>query len=341
MKTVAFLLIPFSWIYSSVLWLRNFLFDKGVFISVESPLPTIVIGNLEFGGTGKTPVTDYVLKRLAPSKRVGLLSRGYGRKTQGFITVEINDNALMSGDEPLMLKIRNPEVSVAVCENRFDGIEKMLRIYESLDFIVADDAMQHRRLVGKLNLLCTLWDKPFFSNRVFPAGTLRDHPVRAGAAEIILVNKCPNQISDEQLTNFKKRIPKSLENKKFVFTYLRYSPLESASGTPISTEGKKIVLLTGIARPYYLVRYVQDVYGPIYRHLKYSDHHLFSNTDLNLIEKFTAPEFIILTTEKDLMRLAPFQEKKLRGLLIVPVKIELGFHADGQKVLDTTLAAIS
>lgn len=333
----AYWLLPLSLLYRGILWIRNTMYDKGVLKSRKGAISTIVIGNLELGGTGKTPVTDYVLRHLSESKKAGMISRGYGRSTNGFHLVESHMSPDQCGDEPLMLKIRNPHLPIAVCENRLSGIERIKLIHKDLDVMVADDAFQHRKLAGNINILCTLWQRPFFLNQVIPSGTLRDHPIRARAADLLMVNKCPDQLTESEMKAFMDALPQKIK-VPVVFTYIKYASPKKVLGGGKMDESSKRILLTGIANPHYFKSHVEESLGPVAHHFKFKDHHRFSTSDFEQIRAISNGNSVLITTEKDLMRLRISFENELQNLTVFVIEIELGFHGNGKQILDACLS---
>ncbi|HKL04098.1 MAG TPA: tetraacyldisaccharide 4'-kinase, partial [Cryomorphaceae bacterium] len=205
MKKIRLIFLPFSWIYALIVWLRNKLYDWGVFQSSRVSVKTIVIGNLALGGTGKTPHIEYVLK-LLNDQNIAVLSRGYGRKTKGTVFANSDATAETVGDEPLQIALKFPHIPVVVDEDRLRGIESIRQKFPQTQAIVLDDALQHRKLKGGLNILLTTFSNPFFRDRYLPAGNLRDHKIRARQSDAILVTKCPINISESTIQSFNKRL---------------------------------------------------------------------------------------------------------------------------------------
>lgn len=305
MKKIRLLFLPFSWIYAFVVWLRNKLYDWGVLNSKRVPLKTIVVGNIALGGTGKTPHIEYIL-RLLNNDQTAVLSRGYGRTTSGTAVVRDTANAADVGDEPLQIALKFPNIPVVVDEDRLRGIEYIRQKFPRVKTVVLDDALQHRRLRGGLNILLTTFSNPFFRDYYVPAGNLRDHKIRARQTDAILVTKCPNQISGSQIQRFKEKLLPY--GDKIFYNRVKYLPVKQLSGKPnTSIESfKQIALITGIAAPEIFLARARESFSVI-KHFKFRDHHPFSQSDVTKFKTFAnrngEQKIGFLTTEKDAMRL--------------------------------------
>ena len=188
-------LFPFSIFYGIVLAIRNFLYNQGVFSSYKPAIPCIIVGNLSMGGTGKSPHVEFLIDRLSKQYRLAVVSRGYGRKTKGYIELLERSNAADVGDEPLQMKQKFPEIAFAVCENRAEAIKKLQLKYPDLSLILLDDAMQHRRISGAFVILLSMFQKPFFRDWVVPSGSLREFGfLGKKRADLCVFTKCPQQI---------------------------------------------------------------------------------------------------------------------------------------------------
>jgi tetraacyldisaccharide 4'-kinase len=291
-------LMPFSRLYGAGVWVHNKMFDLQIKKSVEFELPVISVGNLSTGGTGKTPHVEYLVNLLSSAYPVGVMSRGYRRRTSGYFLVEESSTAHQAGDEPLQVKRKFPRTTVAVCEERALGIPIMLLDDPQLEVIVLDDAFQHRRVKPALSILLTEYSQPFSKDFLLPAGNLREPKQNASRADMIVVTKCPDKISSQEKTQLINEL-KQKDNQEVFFSSLRYAEPYSLFEQEKKIDLAKIdsaLLVTGIASPRSLLHYVQ------------------SNTlrDLNyMLKKFqTGSQLnkIILTTEKDGMRLLPFRE---------------------------------
>lgn len=302
MQKIRTLLWPFSLIYGSVTYLRNKLFDLGIFSSYILPNKSICVGNLSTGGTGKTPHVAYLAALLSGKMETAILSRGYGRKTSGFLLISKENTAAEAGDEPLFYKhYFGDAVHVAVCENRKIGAQKIEQLFPTNQLIILDDAFQHRRVKAGLNILLTEFHLPFSKDLVLPAGNLREFKSGKNRADIFIVTKCPANLSDSQKSNLAKML--KVNPEVLFFSSISYAPFQSFG--KIVTNPTHILLVTGIANPTDLVEKLSKKYTV--EHLKYKDHHSFSMEEIEQIHQkfdtFAYSNAIILTTEKDYMRL--------------------------------------
>ncbi len=299
--------MPFSWIYGLVVWLRNVGYNSNVISSWSPPIKTIVIGNLSLGGTGKTPHAAYLLELLGPGK-TAFLSRGYGRMSGDTIEVKTDMPASVSGDEPLLMAFKFPKARIVADAKRKRGLEYLSHFPET-DTVILDDALQHRKIKGGLNILLTTWQKPFFEDHYIPAGDLRDSRLRAKDADIMVVTKCPDPLPADRKDLFRKKLRQY--NKPIFFSAISYNEIVPVnSPSPISfSQVKDVLLVTGIAKPAVYAEHVAKHFN-IKEHFQYRDHHQFTHSDLqrfrNFIGSFAPGQIAILTTEKDAMRLKPF-----------------------------------
>ena len=307
-----FLLLPFAILYGLGVRLRHFLYDRGWLSSKRYPFPILCVGNLAVGGTGKTPMVEYLV-RLLGQEQVAILSRGYRRKTKGFVLADDSATAMTLGDEPYQYHRKFPRATVTVCESRQEGIERLLE-NPHFKYIILDDAFQHRKVQAGTNLLLTSYDKLYTQDFLLPVGSLRDIRSRARKAQIIIVTKCPELTQAEQEKIIQQLKP--LPSQKVYFTSIAYSDrvyshedsqaLKDFIATPFT-------LVTGIANPTPLVDFLEKQ-GASFEHLAYSDHHHFSNRELELLRQ----KGRILTTEKDYVRL----EGALSTLYYLPIETQ-------------------
>ena len=341
------LLFPLSWLYGAGVWLNNKIFDLQIKKSVEFELPVISVGNLSTGGTGKTPHVEYLVKLLSEKYHVGVLSRGYRRKTSGYFLVEEHSTALETGDEPLQIKKKFPQTTVAVCEERALGIHVMLLDNPHLEVIVLDDAFQHRRVKPGLSILLTEYSTPFTKDFLLPAGNLREPKKNAARADVIVVTKCPGEISSDEKTKMTRGL-KQREGQEIFFSSLKYSEAYNLFDPGKKTDLSQVesaLLITGIASPENLLSYVQSKTKNAH-HLKFRDHHSFTQRDLKMIaEKFQAvpsSSKIILSTEKDGVRLLPFRDfLGSRQLEISCVPVEVQFSAAEKEKFDSLVVGFA
>lgn len=331
LKSFRYLLFPFSFIYGAIVLLRNRAYDKGIFKSSSFNFPLICIGNLAVGGTGKTPMVEYLIRLLKSQFSVATLSRGYKRKTSGFAIANENTTALEIGDEPMQLYKKFNDIVVAVGEERLVAIPQLLQSEPQTEVIILDDAFQHRSVKAGLNILLTEYTNLFTRDFLLPVGDLRDIKRSSKRADIIIVTKCKPNLSIEEKNAIIKEI-KPANHQTVYFTEIIYSTpyhLFSYKEKEI-TPDSNILLVCGIANPKplkdFLTAQVQS-----YDMLKYADHHIFDMDDLqdikNHFEKMTAVNKMILTTEKDAMRLIKFeQELKDYPLYILPIQHSFLFN---------------
>jgi len=310
------ILFPFALLYGIVMLLRNFLYDLRVFKSSSFPFPVICVGNLSVGGTGKSPMIEYLLTLLLSNHKTATLSRGYGRNSSGFHLLDGSETAEMVGDEPLQFKSKFRRAIIAVDEKRTRGIS-MLRSGSSPEVILLDDAFQHRKVKAGLNILLTTYNELYIDDFILPTGNLREPASGAQRAQIIVVTKCPKNLTVKKQIQIKKRL--KLKNyQKLFFSYIEYSNkvYSAKPGKLISSiSDEKITLVTGIANPQPLCDYLDQLHMD-FEHLDFPDHHKFTKEDLNRIME--AP--LVLTTEKDFMRLKGGMSHP--NLYYIPIKMK-------------------
>ncbi len=329
MKLLRFLLFPFAILYGLVTSLRNAMFNAGLFKATSFSFPVIVIGNLSTGGTGKSPMTEYVIRLLKKQYTLAVLSRGYKRKTSGFLEVQAIHDAKDVGDEPLQFYKKFKDITVAVHEDRVAGIRQLEKTKQP-EVVVLDDAFQHRKLKAGFYILLTPYDDLFLDDFLLPMGNLRELRVGARRADCIVVTKCPDHCGVAEQEALSKRIQQHF-NVPVYFSSIRYaSTLHGASnGLQVASLSEYTVLLvTGVANPKPLSEFLSSQQFDVI-HLQYPDHHDFSSADLTKITKvfkgIPTANKLILTTEKDFMRL----EGKLPQLQYLA--IETVFMAQGDQ----------
>lgn len=325
------LLYPLSVVYGGVLRIRNFLFDKNFLKSASFNFPIICVGNLAVGGTGKTPMTEYLVELLRGKFKVATLSRGYKRKTKGFAIATSRTTANEIGDEPMQFHLKFPDITVAVGEERLVAIPQLLHERPETEVIILDDAFQHRQVRAGLNIVLTEYDRPYHSDRVLPAGNLRDVVSSAARADIIVVTKCPSDLTEEKANGFTQKLRVSSDQEVY-FTHIVYaSPLHLFNQQPIEVgDDVAVLLVCGIANPEPLKRYVLSRFKNV-EILQYRDHHIFRTDDMITIkeklEKMPGREKIVLTTEKDGVRLVKFRiEMEDFPIYVLPIRHEFLFN---------------
>lgn len=297
------LLLPLTMWYAVVVALRNLLFDWGWKQSVKPDVPTIGVGNLRMGGTGKTPHTEYLI-RLLSSHHIALLSRGYGRQSKGFLLADAQSTAVTIGDEPAMMKAKFPDLTVAVCEDRVEGIRRLMQLPQPPRLVLLDDVYQHRHLKPSLSILLTEYGDPYFDDHILPFGNLREWRCGSRRADIVVVTKCPPLVSEQQRQAYRTKL-KIKPHQLLHFSQIDYGqPLPLYGGADWQPV-KEVLLLTGIAHPAPLKRHLEK--QCTVHHLDFPDHHDFSAADIKqIVTTFNGiheTSKAIVTTEKDAMRL--------------------------------------
>ena len=316
MKLLRKILFPLVPIYFLATWLRNKLFDLGVKKSISFNLPIICVGNLSVGGTGKSPMVEYLINLLKDNYRVATLSRGYKRKTEGFQIANDTSSAQSIGDEPFQFytKFKN-EIVVAVDSDRRNGIENLKNLENSPELILLDDAFQHRKVKAGFNILLTTFDNPYFKDIVLPTGNLREPIGGAKRANIIVVTKCPKELNEIE----KQAIIKNINPKEYqhvFFSSISYSnSVISFNASKNIDDLKYFSLVTGIANASPLVDFLKDK-NLKFDHLNFKDHHEFTLKDIENLNK----KELIVTTEKDFMRLKQYDSLKDK-LFYLPIEV--------------------
>lgn len=313
MRKLRKILFPFSCLYGGIVWLRNKFFDWQWISSKGYDFPVICVGNLSVGGTGKSPMTEYLIRLLSQDYRLATLSRGYGRKTKGFHLLSDREDASETGDEPLQFKTKFPEIEVAVDEDRQHGISKLMELGNPPEAIILDDAYQHRKVVPGFTVLLTAYSNIYVKDMLLPAGDLREPKSGAKRADVIIVTKCPKDLSATVRQNMEKQL-RLQESQELFFSYIAYA--EGVYNSNVKLDFNQLpnnfLLVTGIANPKPLVDFLTEN-GLKFTHLAFPDHHNFSEKE---IQKIDESDFI-LTTEKDYMRLkSHFSTDKLHYLPI-------------------------
>lgn len=319
----------FSIPFSLVTEIRNFLYNIGVLKSSEFNIPIISIGNLVLGGSGKTPTIEYLVRLLAYNYKVAVLSRGYGRKSTGFILADTNSDASLIGDEPMQYFRKFKNIIVSVDSNRVRGINKLINLNLKPEVVLLDDAFQHRKVKPGISILLTEFNNLYSEDNIFPLGNLRESTGNANRADIIIVTKCDKNINKDQ----KRHIIQKLnigDNQKIYFSSIKYSKMvydKENSKSIIEFKNIKFTLVTGIADSTYLINYLNDN-GYNFNHISFKDHHDFSNSDIIKINQ----NDLIITTEKDYVKLFT---KITSVLYYLPIEFVIDNEVDFNKqILD-------
>jgi tetraacyldisaccharide 4'-kinase len=307
-------LFPLSLLYDVVTRVRNTGFDKQWFRQNQFDVPTIVVGNLITGGSGKTPMIAYLLHHFSDRFSLAVLSRGYKRKSSGFLIADATSSIESLGDEPFLLFQKFPKVQFAVCKNRPEGIRGLLQKSPQLDAIFLDDGFQHRQLKPSFQILLTPFETPWFRDCVLPAGNLRESARGKKRADLVVVTKCPELLSKKEREDYSNKLALDPDQNLF-FTSIQYDTnVYGASQMQLkSFVQSPFVLVTGIANAKPLTSYL-DQLGAKYKHLEFGDHHSFSASDCQNILSLGLP---VLTTEKDYVRLSPF----LKEIHFLPISV--------------------
>ena len=352
---IQFVLMPFRLLYGLINTIRNYLYDNKVLISIRFAHPIICVGNLSVGGTGKTPHVEYLIALLKHQYSIATLSRGYGRKSAGLIYANEESTAQLIGDEPMQYAMKNPDIVVAVGENRMLAIPDILSSVPHNELIILDDAMQHRSVRAGLTIMISQYDKPFYKDYIIPAGRLREPRSSYKRADIIVVSKCPKSISEVEKQEIIAHI------KPFKYQHVYFSTLEYGAIYPMfnNIESIKdfkqydILLLTGIADNQKIITHCKSFCKEIFA-LDFKDHHYFDRYDIEKVSELffeiKNEKKIILTTEKDATRLALEKEMlwaKNLPIHILPVQVKFldtdknKFDNDILQYLSVTLQKIN
>ncbi|HMG66875.1 MAG TPA: tetraacyldisaccharide 4'-kinase [Chitinophagaceae bacterium] len=325
LKSFRILFLPFAIIYWFIIWLRNLFYNANIFRSSSFGMPVICVGNLSVGGTGKSPMVEFLVEHLKKKFKVATLSRGYKRKTTGYALANENATALDIGDEPMLFHRKFPDVPVAVGEERLVAIPQLLHDRPETQVIILDDAFQHRAVKAGLNILLTDCNNLFTRDFYLPTGDLRDIKSNYKRADIIVVTKCRPDLSPAEADKIRKEI-KPLPSQQLFFSDIRYGepyhiskPLKTALN--LKTE---VLLITGIANPQSLKKFLEEQTHTYYM-MSYSDHYIFRIDDLKDIkkrfERIETEKKIILTTEKDAIRLMKFRsELETLPMYVIPIQ---------------------
>jgi tetraacyldisaccharide 4'-kinase len=335
LKSFRVLLLPFAILFWLAVVIRNWMYDKEIIKPISFGLPLICVGNLSVGGTGKSPMVEYLVRHLKNQFKVATLSRGYKRKTKGYALAKDATTAIEIGDEPMQFHLKFPDVPVAVGEERLDAIPQLLHDKPDTQAIILDDAFQHRIVTAGLNILLTDYNNLFTRDFFLPTGDLRDQRKSYKRAQIIVVTKCKPDLSEDERKKIIQEI-KPLPHQAVFFTCISY-------GTPyhiISKEFRfvnektEILLVSGIANPKPLKKFLEERVETYYM-MSYNDHHIFSMLDWKDIQKkfqsMQVEKKIILTTEKDAMRLLKFSSE-MNGMpfYVLPIEHKFLFNQENE-----------
>lgn len=335
MKLLRKLLFPFSGLYYIVTFLRNLGYDYKLIRAKSYPIPILGVGNLSTGGTGKTPMVEYLIRHFQDTYQVATLSRGYGRKSKGFILLKPDMNASEVGDEPLQFAKKFDNIEVAVSESRQKGIAQLLQLKPDTSLIIMDDAYQHRKVTAGLYIVLTPYHKLYCDDWVLPVGDLREPRLGAKRAAIVMVTKCPNVLSDTEREAIKGKL-KLLPSQQLFFSSIEYDEQVYSTSGSMSIDALRnevITLVTGIANPKPLVTFLNDQ-GIAFEHLKFKDHHHFALSEIKNLQHKPC----ILTTEKDYMRLNGVLDHN--KMYYLPISFSIQEEARFKETLDSHIAQL-
>lgn len=347
--TISWLLLPLTMWYAVGVAVRNFLFAVGIKRQHAPRITTIGVGNLSTGGTGKTPHVEYLLDLLSDKYPTAMLSRGYKRKSKGFVLDDGSHSISLLGDEPAMIAAKYPNVQVAVCEKRVEGVKRLMDVTDNPDkadnqddlekpqppqLIILDDVFQHRQIKPNINILLTEYRRPYFNDHILPYGDLREFRSARRYASIVVVTKSPAHLNPIEKHNIIHDL--KLQNyQKVFFSYLQYGPLKTLDGKTVDIDLRHLeqtLVVTGIAHPEPMLAEVRRRCKA--QHLSFTDHHAYTARDIASIaeafNKLPVHRKIILTTEKDAIRLRGMTNNL--PVYVLPVKV--AFHKDGTMDFD-------
>ncbi len=340
------LLFPFAVIYGIITSLRNLLYDWKFLKSKSVDIHTICVGNLAVGGTGKTPHVEYLINILQNDFKIAILSRGYKRKTSGFIQATNLSTAFDIGDEPLQYKTKNPQLEVCVDANRVNGIKKILEFPEPPKVVILDDAFQHRALNCELKIVISEYNNLYLNDCMMPAGYLRESKKGIERADIIIVSKTPDKTTAIEIRNVIKDL-KPLAHQQLFFTWLKYGELKGFQNPTDTIDTLndlfryRIVAFTGIGNPQPMITYLKE-YASDIKHIQFPDHHRFTIQDIAdvraQLDAIEGGNKIVVTTEKDAMRLRGTDLQDIANTLpLYVLPIEVDFKDKTQEFNDTII----
>ena len=314
-------LLPLSWLYGLVVSIRNLMFDVGMLKSKTFPLPVICVGNITVGGTGKTPHTEYLIRLLSEKHQVAVLSRGYKRQSEGYVLATPTTPMTDIGDEPYQMKHKFPQIHMAVDKDRCHGIAELMKkeVQPPTDVVILDDAYQHRYVKAGLNILLMDYHRLIYLDKLLPAGRLRESSSGTKRADIVIVTKCPRDITPIERKGIERSL--NIENWQKIF-FSTYTYPDNMKGI-----GSNPLLVTGIASPEQMIYDLQKIV-PEFDVMSFPDHHHFTENDINNIRTRAAGR-TILTTEKDSTRLHGLENVK-----VIPIEVEF---IDGKEEFDNII----
>ncbi len=317
MKFVRFILFPVVLFYYMITWMRNWLYDIGLKSSKTYDFPVICVGNLSTGGTGKSPMIEYLIRLLQAKKSLATLSRGYKRQTKGFVLADESASVSTIGDEPFQFYKKFSDVKVAVDGDRQNGISQLRRLKDYPEVVLLDDAYQHRKVTPGFIILLTAYHNLYYKDWVLPTGNLREPRTGVKRANVVVVTKCPESLSESKKTKIEKRL-KLKPHQSLFFSIIQYANEVVSSGNKLDLITlPKFTLVTGIANSKPLVTYLKNK-GLEFEHLEFADHYNFKPLDVEKLQS----KALIVTTEKDYMRLSE-NECLISKLFYLPIEVKI------------------
>lgn len=337
MKFLKYILFPFSIFYWIFTWCRNFCFDNGILKQSHFSIPIISIGNITVGGTGKTPHVQYLIN-LLQEKNISTLSRGYKRKSKGFLLANENTTVDELGDEPFQLHKRFSNISVAVCEKRVVGVQNLLQQVPNLQTIILDDAFQHRYIKPSFQIVLIDYNRPIWKDCVFPTGFLREGKYALNRADVVIVTKCPSNFSEEQKNYWINKL--NLKTQKLFFSTMNYGFIYD-NNTKQTYENQQFIknndicLVTGIAQPQPLIDYIKQYNESLSAEI-FPDHYSYSEKDVVRLQNINKNK-LLLTTEKDAYKLSKILPKA--KIFVIPIMPIILF--DKKEEFDTLIQKVT
>jgi tetraacyldisaccharide 4'-kinase len=330
MPWYAYLLAPAAFLFHGITAARNFLFDRGLIRSQKSPIPTLIVGNLSVGGTGKTPWVEFLVRKLRNEVAVGTLSRGYGRSTKGFIQLLPSSTAAEVGDEPLQLYTQfKEEIPVFVGEDRVGATQKIQQLRPDLQLLILDDAFQHRKLNPDFRIILTPYNSPFSKDYLLPMGRLRESRVGAKRADVVVVTKCPTELSQDEKNKLAEELASYLNPEAdLFFSSLTYGSPYQVAG-PKQTEITEVIALAGLADNAPFFTYCKQQYALI-DSFSFPDHYAYGIEDaariLEVLGQEKGENAVLLTTEKDAVKLKSLASTEMWSkisIFALPIQVAL------------------
>lgn len=318
------LTFPLSLLYGTVIYVRHWMFDKGVFRSVSFDIPVLSVGNITVGGTGKTPHIEYLIELLRTRKKIAVLSRGYKRKTKGFRYVQLDDTARDAGDEPLQIKRKYPEITVVTDARREEAIVKLKKEHPEIDLILLDDGFQYRKVIPQINVVLIDYNRPVWNDFFLPLGRLRDARFRLKKADILVITKCPPELFINEKTKLIQKLAPQVSQKVYFTCFESGDLVPLFSSSRLFDEDSRVLAIAGIARPEPFFYEVKRRFLQV-ESIRFPDHYSFNRSDLDKLEKLSHKVDIIITTEKDSVRFlnlelsSTFKSK----LYYIPIKVKI------------------